>query len=97
MNDTKIQWHPAFIAAMSLEMADSRDNLRFDREYNLNIKPLAIDLLITKKQTDISIRNEIGHIFRGHNIIEYKDPEDSLNIDVFFKAEGYACLYKAYG
>ena len=64
MNDTKIQWHPAFIAAMSLEMADSRDNLRCDREYNLNIKPLAIDLLITKKQTDISISNEIGHIFR---------------------------------
>lgn len=97
MNDTKIQWHPAFIAAMNLEMADSRDILKFDREYNLNVKPLAIDLLITKKQTDISISNEIGRIFRGHNILEYKDPEDSLNIDVFFKVEGCACLYKSYG
>ena len=97
MIDTKIQWHPAFIAAMNLEMADCRDSLRFDREYNLNVKPLTIDLLITKNQTDISISNEIGCIFRGHNIIEYKDPADSLNIDVFFKVEGYACLYKAYG
>uniref|UniRef100_N2AZ11 Transposase (putative) YhgA-like domain-containing protein n=1 Tax=Eubacterium plexicaudatum ASF492 TaxID=1235802 RepID=N2AZ11_9FIRM len=56
-----------------------------------------IDLLITKNQTDISINNEIGCIFRGHNIVEYKDPVDSLNIDVFFKTEGYACLYKSYG
>lgn len=45
MSDTKIQWHPAFIAAMNLEMADCRDSLRFDREYNLNVKPLTIDLL----------------------------------------------------
>lgn len=97
MSDTKIQWHPAFIAAMNLEMADCRDSLRFDREYNLNVKPLVIDLLITKNQTDISINNEIGCIFRGHNIVEYKDPVDSLNIDVFFKIEGYACLYKSYG
>ena len=97
MSDTNIQWHPAFIAAMNLEMADSRDSLAFDREHNLNVKPLAIDLLITKKQAGISISNEIGRIFRGHNILEYKDPEDSLDIDVFFKVEGYACLYKAYG
>ncbi len=97
MSETKIQWHPAFIAAMNLEMADSRDCLNFDREYNLNVKPLVIDLLITKKKPDSFIDNEIGHIFRGHNILEYKDPEDSLNIDVFFKTEGYACLYKSYG
>ena len=52
MNDTNIQWHPAFIAAMNLEMADSRDCLNFDREYNLNVKPLVIDPLITKKKPD---------------------------------------------
>ena len=97
MSDTKIQWHPAFIAAMNLEMADSRDSLEFDREYNLNVKPLAVDLLITKKHPDVCIDNEIGRIFRGHNILEYKDPEDRLDIDVFFKVEGYACLYKSYG
>lgn len=97
MSNTNIQWHPAFIAAMNLEMADSRDSLRFDREYNLNVKPLVIDLLITKKHPDVLIHNEIGRIFRGHNILEYKDPHDSLNVDVFFKTEGYACLYKAYG
>ena len=57
MSDTKIQWHPAFIAAMNLEIADCRDSLRFDREYNLNVKPLTIDLLITKK-TDRHIHQQ---------------------------------------
>lgn len=65
MNDTKIQWHPAFIAAMNLEMADCRDSLRFDREYNLNVKPLVIDLLITKNQTDISINKTKSAAFSG--------------------------------
>ncbi len=97
MNDSNIQWHPAFIAAMNLEMSENRNSLRFDREYNLNVKPLLIDLLITKKHSDLPLSNEIGQIFRGHNILEYKNPDDDLNIDVFFKVEGYACLYKSYG
>lgn len=93
----QIQWHPAFTAAMNLEMIENRDGLRFEREYNLNVKPLEIDMLITKKWPGMPVENEIGRIFRGHNILEYKDPQDSLNIDVFFKTEGYACLYKSYG
>ena len=29
-----------------------------------------------KKEKDAVIKNEIGSIFRGHNIMEYKSPED---------------------
>ena len=94
---TKIQWHPAFAAAFCLELAEDRDSLIFEREHSLNIGPLEIDLLITKKFPGRPLANEIGQMFRGHNILEYKDPSDSLNIDVFFKVTGYACLYKAYG
>ena len=35
MGDTKIQWHPGFVAAMSLEFEDNRDNLIFEKEYTL--------------------------------------------------------------
>ncbi len=28
------------------------------------------------------------------NIIEYKSPEDHLNIDDFYKVYGYTCIYK---
>lgn len=97
MRDTKIQWHPGFVAAMNLEFAENRNDLIFEKEYNLNTKPLEIDLLIIRKNTLVPISNEIGTFFRGHNIIEYKSPEDSLNIDVFYKSMAYAGLYKSYG
>lgn len=97
MKDTKVQWHPGFVAAMNLEFAKNRDDLEFIKEYNLNSKPLEIDLLVIKKDTDAIIDNEIGAIFKGHNIVEYKSPEDHLDIDTFYKVGAYASLYKSYG
>ena len=97
MSDNKIQWHPAFVSAMNLELAENREDLMYEKEYNLNTKPLEIDLLVIKKDRDIQIENEIGKQFHGHNIIEYKSPEDQLNIDTFYKAGAYASLYKSYG
>ena len=102
MKDTKIQWHPGFVAAMNLEFAKDREGLVFEKEYNLNTKPLEIDLLVIRKDSSVRISNEnmsneIGMLFRGHNIMEYKSPEDSLDIDDFYKAGAYASLYKSYG
>lgn len=97
MNDRKVQWHPGFVAAMNLELAQNRADLIFEKEYNLNTKPLEIDLLVVKKNASVSISNEIGKLFRGHNIMEYKSPEDHLNIDDFYKTGAYASLYKSYG
>ncbi len=97
MKDTKIQWHPGFVAAMNLELGQNRNDLIFEKEYNLNTRPLEIDLLVIKKEASVSIVNEIGRFFKGHNIIEYKSPEDSLDIDAFYKLGAYASLYKAYG
>lgn len=97
MNDTKIQWHPGFVAAMNLELSENRKDVIYEKEYNLNTKPLEIDLLVIKKETNIKLTNEIGKLFRGHNIMEYKSPNDELNIDTFYKTGAYASLYKAYG
>ena len=97
MRDSKIQWHPGFVAAMNLELMDYRDGLVFEKEYNLNTKPLEIDLLIIKKEASLHISNDIGLLFRGHNILEYKSPEDHLDIDTFSKTLAYAYLYKSYG
>ena len=59
--------------------------------------PLRIDLLIIRKKPGEVIKNEIGTFFLGHNIIEYKSPDDSMNIDTFYKSGAYASLYKSYG
>lgn len=97
MSDRRIQWHPGFIAALDLELREYRSDLQFEKEYNLNTKPLEIDLLVIKKTADVRIENEVGRIFRKYNILEYKSPDDSLNIDTFYKVGAYASLYKAYG
>lgn len=74
LSDIQIQWHAAFCAAAELELSDNREELEFQREYNLSKKPLQIDLLVVEKRRDVLIKSEFGRIFRQHNIIEYKSP-----------------------
>ena len=56
---------------------------------------MEIDVLVIKKHSDVQIQKNIGRIFRGHNIVEYKSPEDSFSINDFYKVYGYACFYKS--
>lgn len=59
----KTEWHPAFCAAMRLELRDN-PALEFYDEYNLNVDPLRVDLLIIHKPSDVKIDNQIGEFFR---------------------------------
>ncbi len=96
MENIKIQWHPGFVAAMDMELSRNREKLKLESEHNLNRKPLEIDLLVIKKEPYEEIHNEIGKLFRGHNIMEYKSPSDTININTLYKVTSYACLYKSY-
>ncbi len=89
-----IQWHPAFLAGIQIELGDEAKYLSFEAEHQLGTKPMAIDILI-KKEKERVIRKNIGHIFRTHNVIEYKSPTDYLSVDDFYKVYGYACFYKS--
>ena len=95
MRKQTIQWHPGFYAGMELELRGY--HLDFEAEHELTRGPLYIDILIIRKLMDERIDNEIGEIFRKHNIVEYKSPDDELSIDVFYKVQAYAALYKAAG
>lgn len=90
----KLQWHPAFCSALRLELLEDAANLEFTDEFQLTEKPLQIDCTVVKVKKNCRIKNEIGKIFRTYNIFEYKSPKDELNIDTFYKAVAYACLYK---
>ncbi len=92
----RTQWHPAFCSAIRLELKDDAEYLEYTNEYNLNTKPLQMDLLIVKKLKELEIKNEIGKLFRTHNIVEYKSPDDSLNVNTYLKVLSYALLYKSY-
>ena len=94
----KIQWHPGFAAATGLEFRDDYKYVKLESESNLSKEPIRIDLLITKdKGLSRKFSNEIGHLMRTYNIIEYKSPGDSINIDDYYKTIGYACFYKGHG
>ena len=73
-NDEKIQWHPAFDAALQIEFGEEAEYLEFDSEHLLSKKPMQIDVLI-KNEKHVKIQKNIGRIFRQYNIIEYKSPE----------------------
>mgnify|MGYP000224656369 FL=1 len=82
-----LQWHPAFYAGIQIELEAEADLLLFENEHQLGTKPKEIDVLIVKKERDVSIRKNIGRIFRTHNIVEYKSPKDYLSVDDFYKAD----------
>ena len=92
-----VPWHPGFYGAAEIELISNKGQLEFQREYNLSKEPLQMDLLIIKRLADEPIENEIGHIFKRYNVVEYKSPGDGLSIDDYYKTIGYACLYKGLG
>lgn len=87
----KTQWHPAFCAAMRLELKDNR-SLQFINEFNLTEKPLEVDMLIINKPSGVEIENGIGEFFDGHNLVEYKSPADH-NFNQFSICQALAYTY----
>ena len=93
--ETKLQWHPAFYAEIQIELEEEAWNLVFENEHQLGTKPKEVDILVVKKNENIPIQKNIGRLFRKHNIIEYKSPDDTLGINDFYKVLGYSYFYKA--
>lgn len=94
-NTGKFQWHPAFDAALHIELEEDLNILDIKNEYTLSKKPMQLDILIVKKEGSRKVKKTFGHIFRQHNIIEYKSPEDYLSINDFYKVYGYTCFYQS--
>ena len=53
MDKAKLQWHPAFGAALRITLQDEMKYLEVYEEYLLSKKPLQMDILIIKKLKDI--------------------------------------------
>lgn len=93
----QIDWHSGFDGGLRLSLRDYKSDLDIEREHYITDEPTEIDELVIKKKPGVVVDNSIGRSFREHNIIEYKGPDAELNIDVVWKAIGYAGLYKGYG
>ena len=95
--ELKKQYHPAFCAAMELELREDKEHLVFEDEYNLNTKPNKIDFLVINVNNNVKVKSGLGAIFKKHNLFEFKGFRDSLNERVYHRTMGYVNLYIAYG
>jgi hypothetical protein len=91
---THIDWHSAFYDAVQMELAQDRRKLQFEREHPLNLEPFRPDVIIIKKPPDAVLHQKFAGIFRGHNILEFKSPEDSLSVSDYIKTFSYPCIYQ---
>ena len=96
MKHSYIPWHPAFIAAVQMELEDYKDSLEFHSEFQLTTEPLKIDCVIIKKAKNVIINKNFASIFRDVNLLEYKNPDDYISVDDFYKVYAYACLYASF-
>lgn len=90
-----IEYHYGFYAVLHLLCSAAHADFTFLQEYELGDKPLRIDMLIINNSGQNDFNDEkIMKFFRGHNVIEYKSPDDGLDIHDFFKVQGYAGIYQ---
>ena len=90
-----IKYHAGFVSGLEILLWEYREQIRIEPEKWLSTEGIRMDVLILKKDPSVVIDSDIGRIFRGHNILEYKRPDDRLNIDVFSKVMAYVYLYKS--
>ena len=69
--------------------------LQFLKEYNLTDGPLRADTLIIKKEPGYHVQKNIGRIFRRFNIVEYKNPWESLTVRTYYQAVSYASVLQS--
>ena len=58
-NDEKIQWHPAFDAALQIEFGDEAKYPEFDPEHLISKKPMQIDVLV-KNEKHVKLKRISG-------------------------------------
>ena len=93
----QIDWHSGFDGGLHLSLRGYKGSLSIESRHQVTREPTEIDELIIKKRSGVVVDNSIGRAFRQFNVIEYKSPDAELNIDVVWKAIGYAGTYKGYG
>ncbi|MBR6665217.1 MAG: hypothetical protein IKL22_05800 [Lachnospiraceae bacterium] len=58
-----LQWHPAFFASLQIELCEEGDKVNFESEHQLGTRPMMIDVLIIKKNSDETTEKNIARIY----------------------------------
>ncbi len=86
-------WHAAFEALLRIETHKYGNRVHISVEEEIGEIPPRTDFVILVEDEKVEFEKAIFRIFRRINILEYKNPHDSLNERVLRKVCGYANLY----
>ena len=86
-------WHAGFEALLRIETYKYGDKVHIRTEEEIGEVPPRADFVILVEDEEVDLEKAIFKIFRRVNILEYKNPHDSLNERVIRKICGYANLY----
>ena len=86
-------WHAGFEALLRIETHKYADRVHIRTEEEIGEVPPRTDYVILVEDEEVDWEKAIFRIFRRINILEYKNPHDSLNERVLRKVCGYANLY----
>ena len=87
-------WHREFERIIRQDARPYGRDVDIRIEEELGIDPPRVDyLILDDKKRLMSHTKAIYRIFRQHNIVEYKNPHDSLNMRVISKIIGYGNFY----
>lgn len=95
MNITKE--NTVYCDALKIELATTDTNTGYKPDDCMYMRPVAAYLLAILKSSDIKIQNDIGKIFKGHNLLDYTYFDKKLDTDHLYKTIAYTSLYKASG
>ena len=86
-------WHAGFEALLRIETHKYENRVHLRTEEEIGVVPPRTDFVVLVEDEQVEFEKEIFKIFRKINILEYKNPHDSLNERVIRKVCGYADLY----
>ena len=86
-------WHAGFEALLRIETHKYEDKVHIITEEEIGVIPPRTDFVIMVEDEEVVFDKAIFKMFSKINILEYKNPYDSLNERVIRKVCGYANLY----
>ena len=86
-------WHAGFEALLRIETHKYENRVHLRTEEEIGVIPPRTEFVILVEDEQVEFEKAIFKIFRRINILEYKNPHDSLNERIIRKVCGYANLY----
>ena len=93
LNPPPNDWHSWFYSLLMIKMYKYFPAVSVEREVLLGAQPPRADFIVLKESQKIDLELGVFRIFRKHNILEFKSPDDELNKAVLWKVIGYAGMY----